>query len=505
MLLSIIGKTLISQWYLSFLFCLHTHKHPIPALTLTLLPCSPRVLIYISSLVPRLTYSFHLPFSIQNAARTMTKGSPPATFIPALIIHGGAGNIQRSTLPPDLYAKHHDSLLSYIRSTKDILHNGATALDATVHAVSLLEDDELWNCGRGSVFTSAGTIEMEASVMVTSVHQNSEHEQQTMKQGASVIGLKNVRNPIRLARESLLRTGIDTNGQPNGDGGSMHPQLVAPYIEGKAREWGLESKPDDWFWTQKRWEEHRCGLKGEKEQEPTSLSQGTVGCVCLDQWGNLATATSTGGMTNKWPGRIGDTPTLGAGFWAESWDVAVPLGRSSSDTSAPSSAWDWARDVWPSLANYVPVYMQPTKTTPDDQQQSLSKRRAVALSGTGNGDSFLRVAAARMVSAILRLLPSSSPENTTTLSEAISAIAGPGGELERSAGRRFGVTGEGDGGIIGIEAEGIDVGRSLAQGHVRRGKVVFNFNCGGMWRAWVEENKDGKDVERVMVFRDEYR
>lgn len=152
-----------------------------------------------------------------------------------------------------------------------------------MYAVSLLEDDEFWNCGRGSVFNLAGTIEMEASVMVTSVHKNSEHEQQKMKQGVSVIGLKNVRNPIRLARESLLRTGIDANGEPNDDGGSMHPQLVAPYIEDKAREWGLEFKPDEWFWTQKRWDEHRRGLKGEREQEPTSLSQGTVGCVCLDQ------------------------------------------------------------------------------------------------------------------------------------------------------------------------------------------------------------------------------
>lgn len=89
--------------------------------------------------------------------------SIPATFKPALIIHGGAGNIQRSRLPPDLYAQYHASLLSYLRSTKDLLNSGASALDAAVHAVSLLEDDELFNCGRGSVFTSAGTIEMEAS------------------------------------------------------------------------------------------------------------------------------------------------------------------------------------------------------------------------------------------------------------------------------------------------------------------------------------------------------
>ena len=178
------------------------------------------------------------------------------------------------------------------------------------------------------------------------------------------------------------------------------------------------------------------------------------------------------------------------GFWAEPWDVAVPLGQSSRETST-TSAWDWARNLWPSLVNYVPAYMQPTEPTADDQRQSLSKRRAVALSGTGNGDSFLRVAAARTVSAILRFLPSFCSENNTTLAEAISAIAGPGGELERSAGRRFAVTGEGDRGIIGVEAEGMDAGHSSAQGHVRRGKVVFDFNCGGMWRAWVRRMRTG--------------
>lgn len=83
----------------------------------------------------------------------------PATFTPAIILHGGAGNIQRAKLPPDLYSKHHASLQSYLRSTHTLLKEGASALDAAVHAVSLMEDDELFNCGRGSVFTTAGTIE----------------------------------------------------------------------------------------------------------------------------------------------------------------------------------------------------------------------------------------------------------------------------------------------------------------------------------------------------------
>lgn len=412
-----------------------------------------------------------------------------------------------------------------------------------------MEDDELFNCGRGSVFTSAGTIEMEASVMVTSVRRDNDgdNKQENIKRGAGVMGLRNVRHPIRLARESLLRTGCDVHGKPNGDGGSMHMQLVAPYVEERAKEWGLEFMPDEWFWTKKRWEEHRRGLEGkdadegggegEEDQELISMSQGTVGCVCLDRWGNLAVATSTGGLTNKWPGRIGDTPTMGSGFWAEAWDVSYPSSSQDEEDDSPdeqealispttprSPTWGF-KNIRSLFADCTSSFMQKEKSTytsiqaadPDTQQQisdtpdeyekgysdhdeskSQTKRRAVALSGTGNGDSFLRIAAARTISAMARF---SLPSSQTTLGQAITAVAGPGGELQSSAGKRWGVTGEGTGGIIGIEAE---AGVDGAERHGLRGKVVFDFNCGGMWRAWVEEDEYGGDVERVMVFRGAY-
>ena len=117
-----------------------------------------------------------------------------------------------------------------------------------------------------------------------------------------------------------------------------------------------------------------------------------------------------------------------------------------------------------------------------EKHESTSSIRAVAMSGTGNGDSFLRLAAARTAGAIVRFSRSRS------LASAITQIAGPGGELEQSAGDRWGKTGEGEGGIIGIE---------LIDG---KGKIVFDFNCGGMFRCWVDDH--GK--ERVMVFKDEY-
>jgi len=442
------------------------------------------------------------------------------SFKPALILHGGAGNIKRSTLPPDLYAAYHVSLQSYLRSTHALLSNGSSALDAAVHAVSLMEDDELFNCGRGSVFTTAGTIEMEASVMVTSVQEPDESREGAMKRGAGVMGIRNVRHPIRLARESLLRTGYTVDGQRSSDGGSLHSQLAGPHVETLARDWGLEFKPDEWFWTQRRWDEHMRGLVG--EAEPISMSQGTVGCVCLDRWGNLAVATSTGGMTNKLPGRIGDTPTLGAGFWAEAWDETSDGAVLSSQYLASAGGIIDDAKAW--LADCLPLFLrdsrrpayrylapvdqtgqpglvsekQPLYTVPPNNPQHT--RRAIAVSGTGNGDSFLRVAAARTAAAMLRF----SAGRYSTLADAVTAVAGPGGELQRSAGRRWNITGEGEGGIIGIEAESAPT-TGILNRRLRRGRVVFDFNSGGMWRAYIGEDEDGKEKEVIMVFREEHQ
>ncbi|EEH38285.2 L-asparaginase [Paracoccidioides lutzii Pb01] len=546
-------------------------------------------------------------------------------FKPAVILHGGAGNIQRSRLPPELYSQYHASLLTYLRSTTALLNAGledtstcgisnndavendphissASALNAAVHAVSLMEDDELFNCGRGSVFTLAGTIEMEASVMVASLVDEASDVNSvggggdgsgilsgqnlgSIKRGAGVMLIRNVKHPIQLAREVLLRTGCASDGDNGDDGGSMHSQLSGEYVEGLAKDWGLEFCPDDWFWTKKRWEEHKRGLEkgktkgwrtgggemgivgaeGGNEGDGSSLylSQGTVGCVCLDRWGNVAVATSTGGLTNKCPGRIGDTPTLGAGFWAEAWDVeaieegaanhynvgdgsqrdtqskrqmiyqgqdATPMplvSASISTTMLPaSSGFPWPIDLnifrdcfspppqspaYTSLPisrflnEKAPISDAPFTTYRDNSpcyRKLNHRRRILALSGTGNGDSFLRTAAARTAAAMARFSPSEKP---VSLAHAITAVAGPGGELQRSAGKRWGKTGEGEGGIIGIEAElNIDGDeQGVDRECLQRAKVVFDFNCEGMFRAWME-NKGGQDVERVMVFRNEY-
>ena len=462
-------------------------------------------------------------------------------YTPTLILHGGAGSITRAKLPQNLYQQYATALLTYLGSAHAQLRTGGSALDAAVHAVSRMEDDELFNCGRGAVFNERGIIEMEASVMVASVRHNAGVERGVegggpavpVKRGAGVSLVRNTRHPIQLVRAVLLDGG---NGL--GSVGSMHCQLSGREVEEWGwRERGLEWKEEGWFWTRKRWREHERGLgretlkggvgekKGEEEDddELDLPSQGTVGCVAMDSWGELAVATSTGGLTNKRAGRLGDTPTLGAGFWAESWGGEGVVQSGSGPRPVPTS-WserivraaeagfgDLLGDCLPrSQGLYQPVtdrvsteqlpqvdmkygaYQSPAAP---QGQGSLNPshslpRRAVALSGTGNGDSFLRMAAVRTAAAMARF--GSSPSSIVSLATAVSAIAGPGGELQQSAGDRWGKAFEGQGGIIGI----------VASSDQKAGQVVFDFNCGGMWHAWLD-NETGKP--RVMVFHDEYK
>ncbi|MCJ1387578.1 hypothetical protein MMC18_000421 [Xylographa bjoerkii] len=431
---------------------------------------------------------------------------------PRIIIHGGAGNITRANFPLSAWSLYRTSLLNILRSTSALLASGTSALDAATSAVTSLEENPLFNCGKGAVFTRAGTIELEASVMVSRGYR---------KRGVGVALVKKVRNPIKLAREMLVRGETDGNGGGNeggdgdpagGSGGAQgHCFLSGPTVEQLAEGWGLEMCEEKWHWTKKRWEEHRRGLGdeqvpswdevvGQRDVEKLFddgmgdldwdgkeyLPQGTVGCVCLDQYGTLCVATSTGGLTNKLPGRIGDTPTLGAGFWAEQWEVhSAPLFRQPQPVSPlqamlPDGLRETISACIPSLAGYLPL--SASTSTFQDEKRPRTITCGAAMSGTGNGDSFLRINAVRTAAAISRFTPNRS------LSLAVKQIAGPGGELEASAGDRWGKTGEGEGGIIGIE---------VVDG---KGEVVFDFNCGGMFRVWV----DDKGRERAMVFKEEY-
>lgn len=362
-----------------------------------------------------------------------------------------------------------------------------SALAAATHAVTLLEDDALFNAGRGAVFTRDGTNELEASVMVS---------RGRLKRGVGVSGLRRVRNPVLLARAVLERGDADL--LPHRQGGPRPAGLDVPsaqghtHVHGEAAEklasmYGLALVPTEYFFTARRWEEHIRALEREKEDQGWTatwssdeyLPQGTVGAVALDEDGVVCCATSTGGLTNKLSGRIGDTPTVGAGFWAEEWTEPFTGGRGSgwglggvASGSGPAVMLSGAlkglmADCLPTPWVYSPV-----------PQQDLVATRSVAVSGTGNGDSFLRTAAARTVGSIANFAGQSS-------AAALSKIAGPGGILQRSAGDRWARTGEGEGGMIGIECVVV----RDRQGNVvdARSEILQDYNCGGMFRAWVDD------------------
>ncbi|KAK5123844.1 hypothetical protein LTR16_003694 [Cryomyces antarcticus] len=411
---------------------------------------------------------------------------------PRIILHGGAGNITRKNLPSESYHAYRSALLSVLHSASNLLSlPDCTALDVATHAVTLLEDNPLFNAGKGAVFTRDGTNELESSIMVSNGYR---------RHGVGCMMLRRVRNPIKLAREMLVR-----EEEENGGGAQGHCQLSGEPLEHLAEAWGLELVSPDYFWTKKRWEEQMRGLAEEEQEQSCSqtpsideceyLPQGTVGCVVLDSSGMLCVATSTGGLTNKLSGRIGDTPTLGAGFWAEEWTEECrstpqmlyqpPTTASQLESISRGDLSAILAECLPTLASYVPTARQIQMYTYDNHHtptQGKRIRHAVAMSGTGNGDTFLRTNAVRTAAAISRFSP------CTSLASAVTQIAGPDGEMQRSASDRWGKTGEGEGGIIGIELVG------------QKAEVVWDFNCGGMFRAWI----DDRGSERFMVFKGEY-
>jgi L-asparaginase len=403
---------------------------------------------------------------------------------PRIIIHGGSGNITKTSIPRDRYDTYIASLTSIITSSSSLLSTpGISALDVATYAVALLEDCPLFNSGHGAVFTRDGHNELESSIMVSTG---------LRKRGVGCMLLKHVKNPIKLARELLLKSEED-----GGAGSQDHCQYSGEFAEGLAKEWGLEIVGQEYFWTKKRWEEHLRGLAEQKSKEEQGLAVnaisqwekdtyvplGTCGAVVVDSFGTICVATSTGGLTNKVPGRIGDTPTMGAGFWAEQWledamkETMVygqPRVASPMDKLSRGDLGSLLGDCLPSISSSKIETQSPVQGS----EKPTKQRHAVGISGTGNGDSFLRMCAVRTTAAKSRF-------DRTPLSASTTWMVGRGGELQKSASDRWGKTQEGIGGMIGIEVVG------------DKANVVFDYNCGGMFRAWVEE--DGS--KKCLIFR----
>ncbi len=222
----------------------------------------------------------------------------------AIAIHGGAGTILRENMSREVEEEYRAKLLEALTEGYTILENGGSSLDAVTAAVVIMEDSPLFNAGKGAVFTHNGLNELDASIM----------DGKTLKAGA-VGAVRNVKNPIKLARLVMEKT--------------WHVMLIADGARLFAEEQGVELVPDEYFFTQRRWDSLQRALKRASENERSEVITGsdkywgTVGAVALDTNGNLAAATSTGGLTNKMYGRVGDSPIVGAGTYANNKTCAV--------------------------------------------------------------------------------------------------------------------------------------------------------------------------------------
>jgi beta-aspartyl-peptidase (threonine type) len=216
-----------------------------------------------------------------------------------IVIHGGAGTLPRAEMSDEAERRYRSALSEAIDVGYALLQDGGTSLDAVTRAVMLLEDNPLFNAGRGSVFTLDGRNELDASIM----------EGRTLKAGA-VCGLTRIRNPVELARAVMER--------------SEHVMLAGAGAEEFASSQGFAFVPNSYFSTPERRQQLERIRSGEIGLSGHTISHvGTVGAVALDSFGHLAAATSTGGMSGKRFQRIGDSPIIGAGTYADDRSCAV--------------------------------------------------------------------------------------------------------------------------------------------------------------------------------------
>lgn len=245
----------------------------------------------------------------ENSAATAATSEKKNEF--AIVLHGGAGTILKKNMTPEDEAAYVAKLEEAVRVGYEILNNGGSSLDAVEKTINVLEDSPLFNAGKGAVFTNDGKNELDASIM----------DGKTLDAGASA-STTTVKNPINLARAVMEQ--------------SPHVMLSGKGAEQFAKEQGLELVDPSYFYTESRFKALERVKAAEEKEKGTARDKaafldpvikdskfGTVGCVALDKNGNLAAGTSTGGMTNKRWGRIGDAPIIGAGTYANNATCAV--------------------------------------------------------------------------------------------------------------------------------------------------------------------------------------
>ena len=242
-----------------------------------------------------------------------------------LVVHGGAGTIRRADMTPQADSAYRAGMTDAIRAGQAVLAAGGRSVDAVVATIRVLEENPLFNAGKGAVFTNAGTNELDAAIM----------DGATLKAGA-VAGIKHVASPVSLARLVMDK--------------SPHVMLIGEGAETFAKQQGVPLVSNKYFWTQRRWDALQKAREAEKKSgyrggmaalSPADGKYGTVGAVALDVHGDLAAATSTGGTTNKRWGRVGDAPIIGAGTYANNASCAV----SATGTGEFFIRWTVAHDI----------------------------------------------------------------------------------------------------------------------------------------------------------------
>jgi beta-aspartyl-peptidase (threonine type) len=240
-----------------------------------------------------------------------------------LVIHGGAGTINRSNMTAEREKEYRAALEQALHLGQAVLVKGGTSLDAVEASVRFMEDSPLFNAGKGAVFTHDGKNELDAAIM----------DGKTKKAG-SVAGVTIIKNPITAARAVMEK--------------SPHVMMTGRGAELFATKMGLEIVDPSYFWTERRWKALQDELVKEQQGKPQAELErapenrfGTVGAVAVDQYGNLAAATSTGGTTNKQYGRIGDSPIIGAGTYADNESCAV----SATGTGEYFIRWTVAHEI----------------------------------------------------------------------------------------------------------------------------------------------------------------
>lgn len=264
----------------------------------------------------------------------------------AIAIHGGAGTITRDQMTSSREQAYRAALSAAVEAGHRILADGGSSLDAVTEAVRLLEDSPLFNAGKGAVFTHDGRNELDAAIM----------DGATLNAGA-VAGLHHVRNPIRLARAVMDE--------------SPHVFMVGDGAEEFALEQGITLVPRGYFYTEERWQKLQDAREAERAALPQPDKFGTVGAVALDRAGNLAAATSTGGLTNKRYGRIGDVPVIGAGTYANNAACAI---------SATGDGEYFIRSV---VAHDIAALMMYAGKTLEQAAQEVVGAKLVELGGGG--------------------------------------------------------------------------------------------------------------------------